>query len=201
MFDLGHGAACYCHGSSLSRKESGKVFVVPLQLDSFVPVRDIVILKIMRILTSECVCGDARRHFWCPYVPLLGDNNKRPESSNHRLCPGVSTTLLGADEHEVHTHLFDVQSLRTSMVSTLFWIRQNKVDTEKYEKRRDLGFFFLTNALYPTCLYDCSSYCRVAINSLRPKCQGALHRTLRVRCIKRCRDVANNGTGNLDGLP
>ena len=41
VFDLGHGAACYCLGSSLSRKESGRVFVVPLQLDSFVPVRDI----------------------------------------------------------------------------------------------------------------------------------------------------------------
>ena len=28
----------------------------------------------------------------------LGDINKRPESSKHRLCPGVFTTLLGADE-------------------------------------------------------------------------------------------------------
>ena len=41
VFDLGHGAACYCLGSSLLRKESGRVFVVPLQFDSFVPVRDI----------------------------------------------------------------------------------------------------------------------------------------------------------------
>ena len=32
-------------------------------------------------------------------VPLLGhSNNRRPEESNHRLCPGVLTTLLGADE-------------------------------------------------------------------------------------------------------
>ena len=33
------------------------------------------------------------------YLSLLGDNNKRPESSNPRLCPGVLTALLGADEH------------------------------------------------------------------------------------------------------
>ena len=32
-------------------------------------------------------------------LPLLGHNSKPPESSNHRLCPGVLTTLLGADEH------------------------------------------------------------------------------------------------------
>ena len=75
------------------------IFVVPLQLDSFVPVRDIGILRIMWILTSECVCGDARCHFCCPFVPLLGDNHKRPESSNHRLWPGVLTTLLVADKH------------------------------------------------------------------------------------------------------
>ena len=99
MVDLGHGAGCYCLGSSLLRKESGRVFVVPLQLDSFVPVRDIGILRIMWILTSECVCGDARCHFCCPFVPLLGDNHKRPESSNHRLWPGVLTTLLVADKH------------------------------------------------------------------------------------------------------
>ena len=47
VFDLGHGAACNRFGSSLLRKESGRVFVVRLQLDSFVPVRDIGILKIM----------------------------------------------------------------------------------------------------------------------------------------------------------
>ena len=47
VVDLGHGAGCYCIGSSLLRKESGRVFVVPLQLDSFVPARDIGILRIM----------------------------------------------------------------------------------------------------------------------------------------------------------
>ena len=47
MVDLGHGAACYCLGSSLSRKESGRVFVVPLQFDSYEPVRDVGILRIM----------------------------------------------------------------------------------------------------------------------------------------------------------
>ena len=31
-------------------------------------------------------------------LPLVGHNNKRPES-NYRLCPGVLTTLLGVDEH------------------------------------------------------------------------------------------------------
>ena len=68
FFDLGHGAACYCLGSSLLRKESGRVFVVPLQLDIFVPVRDIGILRIMWMLTSERLCGDARCHFCCPYL-------------------------------------------------------------------------------------------------------------------------------------
>ena len=69
VVDLGHGAACCCLGSSLLlRKEPGKVFVVPLQLDSFVPVRDIGILRIMWTLTSECVCGTARCHFCCPYL-------------------------------------------------------------------------------------------------------------------------------------
>ena len=34
--------ACYCLGSSLPlRKESGRVFVVPLKLDRYVPGRDI----------------------------------------------------------------------------------------------------------------------------------------------------------------
>ena len=47
MVDLGHGAACYCLGSSLSRKESERVLVVPLQLGSFVPVRDNGMLRIM----------------------------------------------------------------------------------------------------------------------------------------------------------
>ena len=47
MVYLGHGVACYCLGSSLLRKESGRVFVVPLQFDSYVPVRDIGILGIM----------------------------------------------------------------------------------------------------------------------------------------------------------
>ena len=55
VVDLGHGAACYCLGSSLLRKESERVFVVSLQLDSFVPVRDISILTITSILTSECL--------------------------------------------------------------------------------------------------------------------------------------------------
>ena len=35
MVDLGHGAGYYCLGSSLLRKESGRVFVVPSQIDSF----------------------------------------------------------------------------------------------------------------------------------------------------------------------
>ena len=47
MFDLGHGAACYCLGLSLLRKDTGKIFVESLQLNSFVPVRDIGILRIM----------------------------------------------------------------------------------------------------------------------------------------------------------
>ena len=55
VFDLGHGAACCCLSSSLLREESGRVFVVPLPLDIFVPVRDIFMLRIMWILTSECV--------------------------------------------------------------------------------------------------------------------------------------------------
>ena len=46
VVDLGDGAACYCLCSSLLRQESGSVFVVPLQLDSFVPIRDIGILRI-----------------------------------------------------------------------------------------------------------------------------------------------------------
>lgn len=44
---LGHGVVCCCLGSSMLRKESGRVFVVPLKLDSYVPVRDIAILCIM----------------------------------------------------------------------------------------------------------------------------------------------------------
>ena len=44
VVDFGHEAGFYCHGSSLLRKESGGVFVVPLQLDSFVPVRNIGVL-------------------------------------------------------------------------------------------------------------------------------------------------------------
>ena len=55
VFDLGHGAACCCLSSSLLREESGRVFVVPLPLDIFVPVRDIFMLRIMWILTPECV--------------------------------------------------------------------------------------------------------------------------------------------------
>ena len=55
LFDLGHGAACYCLGSSLLRKESGRVFVVPLQLNIFVPVRDIGILRIMQHLSVYVV--------------------------------------------------------------------------------------------------------------------------------------------------
>ena len=48
MVDCGQEAACYCLGSSLLlSKESGRVFVVPLQFDSYVPVRDIGILGIM----------------------------------------------------------------------------------------------------------------------------------------------------------
>ena len=35
VVDLGHGAGYYCLGSSLLRKESGRVFVVPSQIDSF----------------------------------------------------------------------------------------------------------------------------------------------------------------------
>ena len=37
-----YGVACCCPGSSLLREESGRVFVVPPKLDSYVPVRDIV---------------------------------------------------------------------------------------------------------------------------------------------------------------
>ena len=87
---------CYCLGSSLLRKESGRVFVVPLQLDIFVPVRDIGILRIMWMLTSERLCGDARCHFCCPYLCweiIINDLN------HQIICPGVLTTLLGADEH------------------------------------------------------------------------------------------------------
>ena len=40
MFDLGHGAACYCLGLSLLRKESGRVFVRTLQFDSYMSIRD-----------------------------------------------------------------------------------------------------------------------------------------------------------------
>ena len=32
-------------------------------------------------------------------LPLLGNNYKRPEASNHRLCPGVLSTLLEPDKH------------------------------------------------------------------------------------------------------
>ena len=49
------------------------IFVVPLELDSFVPVRDIGLMRITRILTSECVCGDARCRFCCPYSYLCWD--------------------------------------------------------------------------------------------------------------------------------
>ena len=49
VVDLGNGAGCYWLGSSLLRKESGRVFVVLLQLDSFVPVRDTGILRFMWI--------------------------------------------------------------------------------------------------------------------------------------------------------
>ena len=35
-------------------------------------------------------------------LPLLGNNNKRPESSNDRLCSGVLKGVLGADEQPQH---------------------------------------------------------------------------------------------------
>ena len=95
VFDLGHGAACYCLGSSLLRKES--VFVVPLQLDSFVPVRDTGILKIMWILTSECVCGNERCHFRCPYPCweiIINDLNHQTIDSvrgSWQLCLGLTS--------------------------------------------------------------------------------------------------------------
>ena len=96
VVDLGHGAGYYCLGSSLLRKESGRVFVVPSQIDSFRTgsgywhIEDYVDLDIWLCMQWHTVS-------LLLSLPLLGDNNKRPESSNRRLCPGVLTTLLGAN--------------------------------------------------------------------------------------------------------
>ena len=96
MVDLGHGIACCCHSSSLLRKKSGRVLVLPVELDNYVPFRDIDILWIMWMLTSECVRDDARCNFCCPYLCwelILND-------LNHEIidCPGILTALLEADE-------------------------------------------------------------------------------------------------------
>jgi len=36
----GQGVVCYCLGLSLLRKESGRVFVMTLQFDSYMSIRD-----------------------------------------------------------------------------------------------------------------------------------------------------------------
>ena len=72
------------------------------------------------------------------------------------------------------------------------------IDAEKYDLRRDLSLLFLADALYSTYLYHTDR--DAGWLAYHHKYQVTLHRTLRVRYIKRCRDIARNGSGNLDGL-
>ena len=125
-------------------KSQGGYSLCLLRLTVFVPVRDIGILRIMWILTSDCVCSDTRCHFCCPYLcwEIINDLNNQIIDYvlvSLQLCSGLTNTL----EHRYRRSLIsgdeleDLRAVVSEQGLALKGLQQAAAEAEERQKSTD----------------------------------------------------------------